>query len=152
MELLPPGSSPTLDLEEFLTLLARRMGMIRRGAEVDLARAAVYFVRWWREEGSLFSAASSLHLESRPSADQSQHTTQTQAWGFDFQWEIRSQDKRQDGDPALFIQEKMEQCIDEYVAQTEREVTDETNISDTQVKKKAVREEKERRRLKYAKR
>ncbi|KAF8882509.1 P-loop containing nucleoside triphosphate hydrolase protein [Gymnopilus junonius] len=133
----PPGSSPTSDLENFLTLLARRMGMIRRGAEVDLARAADYFVRWWRGEGGLSSAASSFHIEPRVSTDQRQQITQTQAW---------------DNDPSLFIQEKMERCIDEYVAEMERADTDEANVSETQIKKKAVQEEKERRRQKYSKR
>ncbi|PPQ73748.1 hypothetical protein CVT26_011868 [Gymnopilus dilepis] len=153
LKLLPPGSSPTSDLEEFLTLLARRMGMIRRGAEVDLARAAVFFVRWWREEGGLLSAAYSLHLDPRPSTDKNQEMTQTQAWGFDFQWEVRPEDKSSmDSDPSLYLQEKMEQCIDQYVAQTARDDTEEANVSETQIKKKAMLEEKERRRLRYTKR
>ena len=129
------------------------MGMIRRGAEVDLARAAVFFVRWWREEGGLLSAAYSLHLDPRPSTDKNQQMTQTQAWGFDFQWEVRPEDKSSlDSDPSLYLQEKMEQCIDQYVAQTARDDTEEANVSETQIKKKAMLEEKERRRLRYTKR
>ena len=62
LHLLPPGTPPTIDLEEFLmVVLARRMGMVKRGAELDRSsRAAVYFVRWWREEGGLLSAISSI--------------------------------------------------------------------------------------------
>ncbi|KAF8637925.1 hypothetical protein AX17_002546 [Amanita inopinata Kibby_2008] len=55
---IPP--SPANDVTDFLTLLARRMGMIKRGAEPDLARAATYFVRWWREEGGLVSATAAV--------------------------------------------------------------------------------------------
>ncbi|KDR80151.1 hypothetical protein GALMADRAFT_1182086 [Galerina marginata CBS 339.88] len=152
LHLLPPGASPTSDLEEFLTLLARRMGMIKRGAEVDLSRAAVYFVRWWREEGGLLSAASTLHLGPSPSPEQNLPNTQTQAWGFDFQWDLRPQGTPENWDPSLFIQEKMEQSVDEYVAMTDREEADENNVSQTQVKKKAMLEEKEKRRLKHVKR
>ncbi len=42
----------------------------------------------------------------------------------------------------------MEECIERYVLETDREEAEENNVSETQIKKKAVREEKERRRLK----
>ena len=145
LHLLPPGSPPTSDLEEFLTLLARRMGMVKRGAELDLSRAAVYFVRWWREEGGLLSASSStsnmdISDEQKP---------RTQAWGFDFQWDLQPQNAASASDLNIFIQARMEQCIEDFLAAMDREEIEENNISQTQVKKRIMQEEKERRRLKY---
>jgi hypothetical protein len=148
LQLLPPGTPPIGDIEEFLTLLARRMRMVKRGAELDLSRAAVYFVRWWREEGGLLSASSStskmdLSDEQKPIP---------QAWGFDFQWDLPPQNAPTGLDPNILVQARMEQCIEDYVAATDREEMEENNISPTQIKKKTIEEEKERRRLKYGKR
>jgi len=117
------------------------MGMVKRGAEPDLSRAAVYFVRWWREEGGLLSA--SLSDEQK---------TKTQAWGFDFQWDLQPQNPASAPDQNVFIQARMEQCIEDFVAATDREEIEENNISQTQVKKRIMQEEKVRRRLKYEKR
>ncbi|KAH9478534.1 Mitochondrial GTPase 1 [Psilocybe cubensis] len=150
LQLLPPGTAPTNDVEEFLMLLAKRMGMIKRGAEVDLSRAAVYFVRWWREEGGLLSAASSPRLEANLSKDLNSPASRTLAWGFDFQWDLQPEDTPLGYNPETLIQQKMEETIEEYVQATEREEADENNISQTQIKKKAVLEEKEKRRLKHA--
>lgn len=136
MPLLPPGSSPTPDVEEFLGGVAKRMGLLKRG-EMDLARAAVYFVGWWRNQGG-------------DGTDQRLPTSETQSWGFDFQWNLVPEDQRGDRDRALIIQEKMEQIIEDYVVRTDREQADENNVSQTQLKKKAMLEEKERRRAKYA--
>jgi len=150
--LLPSGTAPTSDLEEFLTLLAQRMGMIKRGGELDLSRAAVYFVRWWREEGGLLSASSSTSSMDLSLLSHQQRLT-TQAWGFDFQWDLQRQKNAAIGpDPNVDIQAKMEQCIENYLATTDREEMEENNISRTQVKKRTAQEEKERRRLKYGKR
>jgi mitochondrial GTPase 1 len=119
------------------------MGMVKRGSELDLSRAAVYFVRWWREEGSLLSASSndlSLLLdEQKPT---------TQAWGFDFQWDLHPQNAAIRLDSNILIRAKMEQCLEDYMAVTDREEMEENNISQSQVKKRAMQEEKERRRLK----
>jgi hypothetical protein len=125
------------------------MGMVKRGAELDLSRAAVYFVRWWREEGGLLSASSSKMDLSLLSDEQK---PRTQAWGFDFQWDLHPQNAALGEDPSIFIQARMEQCIEEYVAATDREEMEENNISQTQVKKRTIQEEKERRRLKHGKR
>ena len=152
LDLLPPETAPTSDLEEFLTLLARRMGMVRRGAELDLSRAAVYFVRWWREEGGLLSASSSTsNLDISSLSDEQK--PRTQAWGFDFQWDLQQpQNAASVLNPNVFIQARMEQCIEDFVAMTDREEIEENNISQTQVKKRITKEENERRRLKGEKR
>jgi hypothetical protein len=123
------------------------MGMVKRGAEPDLSRAAVYFVRWWREEGGLLSASSSTSNMNLSSS--SEQKPWTQAWGFDFQWDLQPQNAASAPDP---IQARMEQCIEDFVASADREEIEENNISQTQVKKKIMQEEKERRRLKHEKR
>ena len=148
LHLLPPGTPPTSDLEEFLSLLAREMGMLKRGAELDLSRAAVYFVRWWREEGGLLSAPPHMDL----SLLSDEQKPRTQSWGFDFQWDLQLQNAAIGPDPNILIQAKMERCIEDYVTATDREEMEENNISQTQVKKRTMQEEKERRRLKYGKR
>ena len=125
------------------------MGMIKRGAELDLSRAATYFVKWWREEGGLLSASSSTS-NMDTSLLSNEQMARTQAWGFDFQWDLQPQNAAQD--PNIFIQARMEQCIEDFVASTDREEIEENNISQTQVKKRIMQEDKERRRLKYGKR
>ena len=125
--------------------------MLKRGAELDLSRAAVYFVRWWREEGGLLSASSSTsHLDLSSLSDEQK--PRTQAWGFDFQWDLPLQNAVPAADPNIFIQTRMEQCIEGFVAATDREEIEENNISQTQVKKRIMQEEKVRRRLKHEKR
>ena len=127
------------------------MGMVKRGAELDLSRAAVYFVRWWREEGGLLSASSSIsNMDISLLSDEQK--PRTQAWGFDFQWDLQPQSVESTPDPNAFIQARMEQCIEDFVAATDREEIEENNISQTQVKKRIMQEEKERRRSKYEKR
>ena len=128
------------------------MGMIKRGAELDLSRAAVYFVRWWREEGGLISASSSSTSIMDMSLLSDEQKPRTQAWGFDFQWDLQPQDAASAPDLNVFIQARMEQCIEDFVAATDREEIEENNVSQTQVKKRIMQEEKERRRLKYEKR
>ena len=125
--------------------------MVRRGAEPDISRAAVYFVRWWREEGGLLSASSSTSKLDISSLSDEQKP-RTQAWGFDFQWDLQPQSAASVSDPNDFIQARMEQCIEDFVTATDREEIEENNISQTQVKKRITKEENERRRLKGEKR
>ncbi|KAJ3918677.1 P-loop containing nucleoside triphosphate hydrolase protein [Lentinula edodes] len=149
LTLLPEGTQPIIDLDVFLSKIAQRMGMIKRGAELDLSRAATYFVRWWREEGGLLAASSNLQTLS-------QNFSVAHGWGFDFEWRISPNDfhdvnqKVVESDVASFVQLKMEECIGNYLVQSEREDRDETNISATQRKKQLTMEEKARRRTKYA--
>lgn len=142
------------------------MGMVKRGAELDTARAVKYFVTWWRNEGGLIAASSAPLLQIPTKADvqgdpypsvagdnsSAVDPKTTQGWGFDFQWEVRPEDVRPGRDGALMIQEKMENCIDEYLINTEREEREEGNVSATQRKKRLILEEKEKRKLKYSKR
>ncbi|KAJ7100248.1 P-loop containing nucleoside triphosphate hydrolase protein [Mycena belliarum] len=149
LQLLPAGSDPTIDIDEFLETLAVRMGMVKKGAVPDLRRAAVYFVRWWRQEGGLLSATSALQIADPafPGAT----GAITHGWGFDLEWQIRP-DEIAGRDHAVVLQEKMEACIDQHVANVERGELEETNVSPTQRKKQLVLKEKAERKIKYAKR
>lgn len=149
--------------------LAQRMGMLQKRGEVDLGRAAVYFVRWWREEGGLLAAKdSSFHHRTQRSGTATTAAAASESggialeslgqasgpkaegWGFDFQWDWQEADvaKRQ-AMPELFLQEKMEVCIDGHLEMIEREEREEMNVSPTQIKKRLVMEEKMRRKMRY---
>jgi hypothetical protein len=102
--------------------------MIKRGNERDLHRAAVRFVKWWRDEGGLKSAsAPSKLLISGPNIQ-----SQRRGWGFDFEWTL---DGTEVGDETTVVQHKMEACIDAYVESSAEEGRDGGGISSTQVKK-----------------
>jgi len=149
--------------------------MLKRGGEGDIERATVYFIKWWREEGGLLSASSGslrfgsgdISLERLPTdglgvAGDSLVLPQTQAWGFDFQWELRPEEvfrgqSNGGSDTSLggmnmrdhmdIVQEKMEGCIDDHMT---REETERDIVSPTQVKKRSVLAEKERRKAKWS--
>ncbi|KAJ7211310.1 P-loop containing nucleoside triphosphate hydrolase protein [Mycena pura] len=144
LHLLPSGSLPTSDIEEFTESLAQRMGMVRKGGSTDRRRAAVYFVRWWREEGGLVSASSALPPFSHKASE-----AFTQGWGFDLEWQLRP-DELADRDHEQVIQEKMETCIDRYLANLETEDSSEANVSATQRKKQLALKEQMQRKLKMA--
>ncbi|KAJ6494945.1 P-loop containing nucleoside triphosphate hydrolase protein [Mycena vulgaris] len=148
LQLLPSGSVPTIEIEEFLESLARRMGMVKKGANPDLRRAAVYFVKWWREEGGLISASSALQIAD--ASFQGGTGAFAHGWGFDLEWEIRA-DEISGREHKLLIQEKMEACIDRHLVNMEHEDLGENNVSATQRKKQQVLKEKTERKLKYAK-
>ncbi|KAJ3928877.1 MAG: P-loop containing nucleoside triphosphate hydrolase protein [Lentinula lateritia] len=164
LTLLPEGTQPIIDLDVFLSKIAQRMGMIKRGAELDLSRAATYFVRWWREEGGLLAASSDLQTLPRPlfvtnekrAITNEENFSVAHGWGFDFEWQISPKEfhdvnqKVVESDLASFVQLKMEECIGNYLIQSEKEDRDETNISATQRKKQLTMEAKVRRKTKYA--
>jgi mitochondrial GTPase 1 len=118
--LFSPGTKPTDDVQEFLDLLARRLGMLRRGGVPDLTRAAGWFVRWWREQGS---AASNRQT----------------GWGLDFEW-LADADVHADASDEV-IQAHMEGCIGNFVAEEAREEEEGGAVSATQERKR-IREEK----------
>lgn len=160
LTLLPQGSAPTLDLEEFLTLLAKRMGMVRRGEGFDLSRAAAYFVRWWREDGATIYAQSTINSPSQEVKEgpdfQIHHLANSLfpfairlgicGWGFDLQWSMNPGEAL----TTAVVQQKMDACIGEYLQRVEREESDEDAISPTQRKKRAMIEEKRRRAAKWS--
>ncbi|KAJ6470072.1 P-loop containing nucleoside triphosphate hydrolase protein [Mycena vitilis] len=149
LELLPPGAEPTVDIEEFLEALARRLGMVQKGANPDMRRAAFHFVRWWRAEGGLISASSALQVADQTFTGASTPAI-THGWGFDLEWQLRA-DEVAGKDPQALIQEKMAACIDRHVADAARQELNEDNVSATQRKKIVAREEAAQRKRKYEK-
>jgi hypothetical protein len=102
--------------------------MIKRGNERDLRRAAVRFVKWWRDEGGLKSASvPSRLLISGPSAQ-----PQRRGWGFDFEWTL---DGTEVGDDMTVVQHKMEDCIDAHLQAAAEEEREGGGLSSTQEKK-----------------
>ncbi|KAJ7596590.1 P-loop containing nucleoside triphosphate hydrolase protein [Mycena floridula] len=145
MQLLSSGSPPTIHIEELLSGIAQRMGMIKRGAEPDLNRAAQYLIKWWRDEGSLLAASTALQLNPTDATLFSDGTI-TQGWGFDFQWQLRSNEVYSEAERDTLVQQRMEQCIDDHMAWIARE---EGSMSATQEKKQSVAELKKRRKEKH---
>ncbi|KAJ7359266.1 P-loop containing nucleoside triphosphate hydrolase protein [Mycena albidolilacea] len=154
LQLLPPGAMPTIDIEEFLGTLAGRMGMVKKGAAPDVRRAATHFVRWWRAEGGLLSAASALGVADPALAAPGVDAAITHGWGFDLEWQLRAEEVAaagRDGDRghAALIQAKMEACIDAHLVEIERQEVNENNVSVTQRKKQQAAQEQMQRKLKY---
>ncbi|THH04648.1 hypothetical protein EW145_g5365 [Phellinidium pouzarii] len=169
LSILPPGTPPVDDIYLFLDLLAQRLSMLKRGGERDTARAAVWFVRWWREEGCALSATAPILAAadskevnfgsiSASGADVStpdvlRINAQTGGWGFDFQWELKSTDvdvAREDAEQI--VQREMERAIDLHLKLAEEEENDGGDVSNTQQKKreKEVQRAKREKRLREA--
>lgn len=105
--------------------------MIRKGGLSDTARAATWFVRWWREDGASAYASTALP------------DTHRGGWGFDLEWEITQDElaSSADVDRNTLVQRKMEACID---AHTRAQAQESEEISPTQVKKRELEERKKR--------
>lgn len=140
LDILPPGSSPTTEIEVFLDALGRRLGMLGRGGIVDQNRAAVWFLNWWRNHGAVVAAKS--RLPQSTSAETS-GLTRRHGWGFDLEWSV-SPDEAQRYDENV-IQRKMEECLEGFDAEAAQEEQEGGKVSSTQVKKKAREEELARR-------
>ncbi|OBZ67826.1 Mitochondrial GTPase 1 [Grifola frondosa] len=130
LRILPPDTPPLLDVDDFLTALATRLCMLKKGGIPDHARASVWFINWWREEGGFLSASAPALLSGTQ--------THRRGWGFDLEWSV---DAAEAGryDPAL-IQSKMEECIEAFEAAAIEEEKEGGGVSSTQEKKR-VREE-----------
>lgn len=155
MKLLPPVTPPPSDVYEFLDLLSSRLGMLQKGGERDHRRAAVWFIKWWREEGGLASARaapqqpplsadtssdnSSQDLKAESSWDGSSGIPERSGWGFDFEWEGSASD-------AAVVQARMEERIEVHVRELEEDKNSRENVSLTQEKKQAREEKIARRR------
>jgi hypothetical protein len=114
--IVPPGTTPTDDVHDFLGSLAHRLGMLQRGGVPDLPRAAGWFVRWWRDEGNAAS-------------------TRRTGWGLDLQWRAEA-----DTSDAT-VQAHMEECIERFMAQEAQEEEEGGAVSTTQERKR-IRDEK----------
>lgn len=131
--------------------------MLQRGGIKDTRRAAVWFIKWWREEGGLLSASAPEDI-TWPSPSPSPSTTdlfpttltpsnlpptQRKGWGFDFEWTVTKGEE-------VDVQRKMEECIDLYLRGTEEEESEGADISSTQEKKKVMQGKQEFRKAKWA--
>jgi len=136
LSLLPEGTAPTNDLLDFLDLLAVRLGMLTRGGVRDHARAATWFVNWWRQTGCTLSGSKPLiGTSSQGQVESSTVNTAAGGWGFDFQWGNDGTTRPGGQDDAdAYIQRKMEAVIDDYVRHTEAEAK-EGGVSSTQERK-----------------
>ena len=112
------GTPPTDDVDDFLGLLARRLGMLQRGGIPDFVRAARWFIRWWRDKGGAVS-------------------TRSTGWGLDFEWRLGADVDVSDA----AVQGYMEECIERYATEDAREEEEGGAISATQERKR-IREEK----------
>jgi len=114
--------------------------MLKRQGIRDTSRAAVWFVKWWRDEDGKLSA-SAPDITVLPFAD---GLEQRMSWGFDFEWTVRQTDIFAEG----MIQKKLEERIDAYSEDMEKEEHDGDTLSSSQEKKSGKRAEAARRALK----
>ena len=139
--------------------------MLKRGGERDVERAAVWFVKWWREEGCAKTGGEGEWVDGISSGDGDgiEGEVLKGGWGFDFEWEVpksevdnlsavqRSGDaiepQPQEGGDArsVFMQRAMERVIDDYMLKVEEEKRLEGGISKTQVKKREKEEQAKKR-------
>ncbi|KAH7908382.1 P-loop containing nucleoside triphosphate hydrolase protein [Hygrophoropsis aurantiaca] len=144
LKLLPPSTPPTTDVDDFLLQLAQRLSMLQRGGERNTARAAKWFVDWWRNEGGLVSAAapriSPLAAHYAPDSPQSYR----RGWGFDFEWTADESDFGGNGFESA-VQRKMEECIDESLRVAAEDERLGSGVSSTQEKKKSWQEKQAKR-------
>jgi hypothetical protein len=125
LEILSPGSSPIFYIDEYLKSLAERLQMLRRGGAPDLAKAAQWFVNWWREDGGLIAAAKS------PAPDSPTLNPLTRrGWGFDFEWSV---DEGNETQSPQIVQRKMEEVIDQYLSTVSE---DDNQVSSSQGRKR----------------
>ncbi|KAH9947550.1 P-loop containing nucleoside triphosphate hydrolase protein [Amylocystis lapponica] len=127
----PPDTPPMTDVSAFLDALALRLRMLKRGGIPDQARAAVWFINWWRTEGGLLAAAA-------PNAPRADAQTHRRGWGFDFEWTVDTAEaQRYD---AALVQQKMEGCIDAFERAAVQEAREGGGVSSTQ-ERKLIREQ-----------
>ncbi|KAG6377554.1 hypothetical protein JVT61DRAFT_15369 [Boletus reticuloceps] len=144
LKVLPEGSESTTDVDVFLEQLAARLGMRVRGGDVDTARAAIWFVEWWRREGNLISASAPRSIGRRnPRVSQGDPSgcldiPIRRGWGFDFEWTVDAASSDSEG--KVNVEEKMGACIDTYMRMMEVQEELGGAVSQTQEKKRAWEE------------
>ncbi|OAX42451.1 hypothetical protein K503DRAFT_733660 [Rhizopogon vinicolor AM-OR11-026] len=138
LTLLPPGSPPTTEADDFLDRLAMRLNMLLRGGEKDTVRAAKWFVEWWRNEGGLVSASVPENLPTE--SDGTHAPLLRRGWGFDFEWAVDESMKCTGGAFESAVQKKMEECIDESLRALSEDERSGVGISTTQERKRSWQE------------
>ena len=117
---------------------------------MDTARAAKWFVEWWRREGSLISASAPRSIGRRiprlsqgdppGGSDDATHPSVPirRGWGFDFEWTVDAASS--DSEEKENVEEKMGACIDTYMTMAEVQEELGGDVSQTQEKKRAWEE------------
>ncbi len=115
--------------------------MLKRGGIPDSARAAVWFIKWWREEGGLASASAPAlpDYSAVPGLE-----SYRRGWGFDLEWNVDATEASQYNEAA--IQAKMEECMDRFEKAALVEERDGGSISSTQEKKRLKEQQKTKQR------
>jgi hypothetical protein len=102
--------------------------MLKKGGIPDLSKAAVWFVKWWREDGGLLSASQAPVIGTISGSNR-------RGWGFDLEW---STDEAGGAiEDEAVVQKKMEEVIDAHLTSVDAE---ENELSSTQEKKRAKEE------------
>lgn len=138
LTLLPPGSRPFTDVEDFLEQLAIRFNMLLRGGKKDTVRAAKWFVEWWRNEGGLVSASVPENFPT--GSDRTHAPLLRRGWGFDFEWTVDASMNSTGGGFESAVQMKMEECIDESIRAASEDERSGAGISTTQERKRSWQE------------
>ncbi|KAI0739081.1 P-loop containing nucleoside triphosphate hydrolase protein [Daedaleopsis nitida] len=139
LQILPADTPPLLDLHEFLTRLAKRLCMLKRGGIPDTSRAAVWFIKWWRDEGELMSASAPALPDATAAAGLERYR---RGWGFDLEWDVAAAEAGRYDEAT--IQGKMEECIDAFENAAQEEERDGTTVSATQEKKRLKEQQRTR--------
>lgn len=105
--------------------------MLKRGGIPDVSRAAVWFIKWWRDEGGLASASAPVLPDSTAASGLESFR---RGWGFDLEWDVAAAEAGRYDSAA--IQTKMEQCIDAFEKSALEEEQDGGAVSSTQQKKR----------------
>jgi hypothetical protein len=96
MSVLPNNSAQPTTVEEFLDVLARRLGTLQKGGRPDLQRAERWFIHWWRKGGAVSTPAPF-------------------GWGLDFDFTSQLDSSAQPSDEEE-IQKLMGYVVDDYVS------------------------------------
>lgn len=104
--------------------------MLKKGGVTDQTRAAVWFINWWREQGSLLSASAPL----KAARSSSPPHTHRRGWGFDFEWTVHESEVG--SYDTQTVQRKMEECIDAFEAEARQAEEEGETVSSTQEKKR----------------
>ena len=118
---------------------------------MDTARAAKWFVEWWRREGSLISASAPRSIgRGHPPVGSDDATDLSvpirRGWGFDFEWTVDVASSDSEGKEN--VEEKMGECIDAYIRMGEVREEFGEDVSQTQEKKRAWEEKLAKRAVK----
>ena len=142
--------------------------MLKRGGERDVDRAAVWFVKWWREVGCTTTGAEGVWVSKDTVNNDVAGQVLRGGWGFDFEWEIAKEEVEEltlqstesiqasqamhesaftstTRPEQVLIQHAMEKVVDNFLEQIAEEQRLEATVSKTQTKKREKEEQRKKR-------